>query len=130
MNRTQASWLVVLVFAGLAGCAMHRAPGMNGCPDGACNAPTCGGVPGGVPGEACGNCGQGACCDTSNGYFHPGACSEPCPRCGHCPCLCHGRQEAGTGADGAGVVGTVTYPYYTVRGPRDFLAKNPPSIGP
>ncbi len=24
----------------------------------------------------------------------------------------------------------ITYPYYTVRGPRDFLAKNPPSIGP
>jgi hypothetical protein len=22
------------------------------------------------------------------------------------------------------------YPYYTTRGPRDFLAKNPPSIGP
>ena len=27
-------------------------------------------------------------------------------------------------------VGTVTYPYYTVRGPRDFLANDPPSIGP
>ncbi len=25
---------------------------------------------------------------------------------------------------------TVAYPYYTTRGPRDFLAKNPPSIGP
>ena len=24
----------------------------------------------------------------------------------------------------------VTYPYYTTRGPRDFLAKNPKSIGP
>jgi len=24
----------------------------------------------------------------------------------------------------------VTYPYYTVRGPRDFLAQNPRSIGP
>jgi hypothetical protein len=27
-------------------------------------------------------------------------------------------------------VGTVAYPYYTLRGPRDFLASNPPSIGP
>ena len=27
-------------------------------------------------------------------------------------------------------VGAVTYPYYTTRGPRDFLMKNPPSIGP
>ena len=25
--------------------------------------------------------------------------------------------------------GTVAYPYYTVRGPRDFLLDNPPSIG-
>jgi len=27
-------------------------------------------------------------------------------------------------------VGQVAYPYYTVRGPRDFLQDNPPSIGP
>ncbi len=27
-------------------------------------------------------------------------------------------------------VGTVTYPYYTTRGPRDFLASNPRDIGP
>ncbi len=26
--------------------------------------------------------------------------------------------------------GAITYPYYTIRGPRDFLADNPPSIGP
>ncbi len=26
--------------------------------------------------------------------------------------------------------GQVAYPYYTTRGPRDFLAKNPPDIGP
>ncbi len=26
--------------------------------------------------------------------------------------------------------GAVTYPYYTVRGPRDFFLNNPPSIGP
>jgi hypothetical protein len=26
--------------------------------------------------------------------------------------------------------GQVTYPYYTTRGPRDFLDGNPPSIGP
>lgn len=26
--------------------------------------------------------------------------------------------------------GQVAYPYYTVRGPRDFLQANPPSIGP
>ena len=26
--------------------------------------------------------------------------------------------------------GAVSYPYYTTRGPRDFLAKNPGTIGP
>ena len=29
-----------------------------------------------------------------------------------------------------GPVGTYAYPYYTIRGPRDFLMANPPSIGP
>ncbi len=27
-------------------------------------------------------------------------------------------------------VGQVAYPYYTVRGPRDFLRDKPPTIGP
>lgn len=36
----------------------------------------------------------------------------------------------GGGAGGYGPQGgTVAYPYYTVRGPRDFLMDNPPSIG-
>jgi hypothetical protein len=26
--------------------------------------------------------------------------------------------------------GATTYPYYTTRGPRDYLARNPQSIGP
>jgi hypothetical protein len=36
-----------------------------------------------------------------------------------------GRYGAGGPPTGA-----VTYPYYTTRGPRDFLARNPRSIGP
>ena len=32
-------------------------------------------------------------------------------------------------ADGPPVA-QVTYPYYTTRGPRDYFAANPPSIGP
>ena len=27
-------------------------------------------------------------------------------------------------------MGTVSYPYYTVRGPRDFLRNDPPTTGP
>ena len=38
-----------------------------------------------------------------------------------------GGQEAFSPGPPAGAV---TYPYYTVRGPRDFLAQNPRSIGP
>jgi hypothetical protein len=29
-----------------------------------------------------------------------------------------------------GPVGQYAYPYYTIRGPRDYLVDNPPSIGP
>jgi hypothetical protein len=42
-----------------------------------------------------------------------------------------GGPAAPSGAYGAGGPPTaqVAYPYYTVRGPRDFLAAEPPSIG-
>jgi hypothetical protein len=33
-------------------------------------------------------------------------------------------------ADTGPQTGAVTYPYYTTRGPRDFLSANPGSIGP
>ena len=45
------------------------------------------------------------------------------------------RRARGAADDPGGYVsgppiGQVTYPYYTLRGPRDFLDRNPPSIGP
>jgi hypothetical protein len=36
---------------------------------------------------------------------------------------------SGSGGVGGGPAAQVAYPYYTTRGPRDFLAPNPPSIG-
>jgi hypothetical protein len=42
----------------------------------------------------------------------------------------HGRRHHPQAPVGGPPVGTVTYPYYTVRGPRDFLANDPPNIGP
>ena len=33
------------------------------------------------------------------------------------------------GAQGGSAAPTYAYPYYTIRGPRDFLMANPPSIG-
>jgi hypothetical protein len=70
-----------------------------------------------------GGCGPGGC-----GIAH-GGCKGGC-------CSNHGlvampgtRNGAGMGPGGP-TSAQVTYPYYTNRGPRDFLAKNPPSIGP
>jgi hypothetical protein len=41
-----------------------------------------------------------------------------------------GSGVPGPTVAGSGVPGpTVAYPYYTTRGPRDFLLDNPPSIG-
>jgi hypothetical protein len=43
-------------------------------------------------------------------------------------CRSGGCRERGY--DPTPSTGAVTYPYYTTRGPRDFLARNPRSIGP
>ena len=62
-----------------------------------------------------------------------GACGPNCNRCGP---LGHGGLGGGgiaghKAAKYAGpATGAVTYPYYTTRGPRDFLAANPRDIGP
>lgn len=107
--------------------------GFTGCCGGKSCLP-CGGLfsGGGVDtccGEICeSGCGE-TCCDEGCGE----TCGEmygevPCEpaRCGLFDGLCSGRRNAGPGP----VAGAVAYPYYTNRGPRDFLAKNPPSIGP
>lgn len=39
------------------------------------------------------------------------------------------HSPAGSGGASGGQMAQVAYPYYTVRGPRDFLSANPPSIG-
>ncbi|HEY6564050.1 MAG TPA: hypothetical protein VIY86_06110 [Pirellulaceae bacterium] len=46
-------------------------------------------------------------------------------RCTHNHCA-NGQCGGAVGPD----YGAVHYPYYTTRGPRDFLMANPPSIGP
>jgi len=44
----------------------------------------------------------------------------------------HGRGAGpGAGAEAGGApMHTYNYPYYTLRGPRDFLMANPPNLGP
>ena len=87
--------------------------------DQACN-DGCRGLVDGMAGGFCGNGCNG--CDGGNG----------CPICGCTDGLCphkHGYPEY-TSFNQGPPTGQVAYPYYTTRGPRDYLACHPQSIGP
>jgi len=87
--------------------------------------------------QGCGSCGcgNGGC---GNGACGNGGCNDPYAQCpsndpnGGGPQ--HGQLPRGVGGENIGQegppTGGVAYPYYTNRGPRDFLVNNPPSIGP
>ena len=109
MKRAMFSILTLVVLATLAGCMAQHGRRPWACLRGSCaQAPeNC---------QACDDCNE---C-RGPGFFHPGGCL----RKDRCPCEGEAVQNAGP------PTGTVTYPYYTTRGPRDFLANNPPSIGP
>jgi hypothetical protein len=146
MKRALLAAMAAVLFAAGNGCHwQHKPHGGHGCGPGctSCSAPAPGVNGPGVPYSpvahhvACG---------------HAGPCSDECP--------CHqpnynqcfiGPQRAGllsrVPSDGGGAMGpadpmdqyeptpppsaaAVAYPYYTVRGPRDFLAARPRSIGP
>jgi hypothetical protein len=61
-----------------------------------------------------------------------GACDQMggCGGCGACAGCAGFGNTGGYVAQSGPLSAQVAYPYYTTRGPRDFLAKNPPSIGP
>jgi hypothetical protein len=99
------------------GVANHSCCGCGGCGDGGCgNGGGCGG---------CGNggCGCGPCAYGCGGgpMYGSGCCAGP-------GCCASGDQHY-TFNPGP-PVGQTAYPYYTTRGPRDFLEKNPAPIGP
>lgn len=91
--------------------------GRNACP-----------VPGALDYPAAEGCGpgQGLCgcyCDPAGNACVNGA-------VGHlidCPCTANDQYY---NFNPGPPTGQVAYPYYTTRGPRDFLRANPPSIGP
>ena len=60
-------------------------------------------------------CGNGYCC---------GVCGQPAPGC------CCGSGDQNYNFNPGPPVAQTAYPYYTVRGPRDFLLDNPPPLGP
>lgn len=72
-----------------------------------------------------------AACPIANGVQQAGyccRCGQPGPGC-QCGMFCpSGDQDYNFNAGPP--VGQTAYPYYTTRGPRDFLLNNPPSIGP
>jgi len=111
------------------------------CPQGGCNAfqrycPNC----------ACGDCcqaacGEGGCCGGWSGDYDcsPYACcGTGCGACGGCGCPCCAPGPGCCCASGdqnynfapGPPTGQTAYPYYTVRGPRDFLQSNPQPLGP
>jgi len=113
--------LAMLGYLAAGGCCAPGgglcAPMMSGtcqhCPE---NCATC--DPGG-----CGACADCGCEDPGGQWFfqarcRDGACGGGCG--GACPPHCASGPPTGT----------ITYPYYTVRGPRDFLARAPRPIGP
>jgi len=81
---------------------------------------------------SCGHCSDcpetGRSCDPEDcGY---GACNGRCAGTGGCaPTCADGCGDCGYFNPGP-PTGAVTYPYYTVRGPRDFLMKSPSPLGP
>jgi hypothetical protein len=74
----------------------------------------------GQPNCVCQHCGRGYCCGTG-----------PAPGCSCCPfCGCGPSGDQNYNFNPGPPVAQTAYPYYTLRGPRDFLLNNPPSIGP
>jgi hypothetical protein len=157
MKTILGSLLLLAAVAVTSGCSAKYGPGAHrwgcgvfhkcghGCGDGGCAQPGCtsGGCANGACGDACadGACAQGHghiignCAGCGAGLLHG------CKHCGHCGLACghgllgHHKQYTDIGAQNLAApsgppTGTVAYPYYTTRGPRDFFEPNPPSIGP
>lgn len=159
MKRTLFIMSAVVLLAGLvglSGCCCHRP---HACCGNQCCYDTCNDCAATCQPSDCGNCGecsQCGICDRGYDCVQTGECMEGCQgveNCGYCEGiggrfrgfmgrLCpwghghgngYGAQAADPsdgGAFGQGTGGVVAYPYYTTRGPRDFLLNNPPSIGP
>jgi hypothetical protein len=69
----------------------------------------------------CGRCGRN--------YTYCG--TGPAPGCNCCPfCGCGPSGDHIYDFNPGPPVAQTAYPYYTLRGPRDYLLNNPPSIGP
>jgi hypothetical protein len=120
MKRTLIYLASFSLIAILAGCANHGYRRSATCSTGSCNAEA----------SDCASCNGSSC--------NQAACDDPSDpnSCKRCRGLlgCHRGEKVPRGAEEAynpgPASGAVTYPYYTNRGPRDYLARELPSIGP
>jgi hypothetical protein len=107
MKRALWTLLAVVVAVGLSGC----------CGGGLCLPKLFGG---------CSDCAVAQPATCADGSCSTGGGVVACDQCGGRGCGLCGREAITPGPPSA----AVAYPYYTTRGPRDFLAANPRSIGP
>ena len=142
MKRVFSLAALVVLVAGASGCSIidrlfllntdgpyaHHAKHHGGqCQDGACQECQDGSCPtGDCEAGACQECPGGTCRVPHTGRYGGLAKHHLSP-----------EEKAALAASDYGATqpagpptGAVAYPYYTTRGPRDFLAKNPASIGP
>jgi len=110
MKRAMLSTLTLIVLAVLVGCTAHHRGRPCACANGD-----------GVQATEDGQCPDECTCPVKK---------HRCPLCALGARRHAGEEEDAAAAAAGPAAGAVTYPYYTTRGPRDFLAKNPPSIGP
>lgn len=80
------------------------------------------GLSGCTRGMARGGCNCGHCGPGGMGQRFSGTCD-------YVPPLKHGYRNPDENFTPGPPTPTYAYPYYTLRGPRDFLLDNPPSIG-
>ncbi len=118
MKRALFAFVAAAVLAGLTGC-LHDQVAVNG----ASGQPVAG-----ADHQRAGHTGDVVPC----GWWGMVSCDRgACPRCGGLHHrACGGHCGHGTGQPSGPPVGYITYPYYTLRGPRDFLQRTPSPIGP
>ncbi|MEL7264381.1 MAG: hypothetical protein AAFP69_06160 [Planctomycetota bacterium] len=134
MQRWIAAAAMAALMVMMTGCATTRLGGKScdgcktsACSNGACGDSACGGLLGKLMGGGnCNSCGAGQCRAGSLGWQQGGLDYSSHLKPGF---LGHGVRHQQQVVNPGPQSGTVAYPYYTHRGPRDFLLSNPPSIG-
>ena len=123
MKRLTFVAAALMMLVGAAGCSVNRCNSCNTC------GPSGGGLLGGLGCQSCTSdeCSVATGCRTCGiGWQHGGHDYSEGLATGN---PLHGRPGRQSAAVAGPQSATVGYPYYTVRGPRDFFLDNPPTIG-